>query len=53
MAQRGVPEATYADIEALPPNVTGQIIDGVLYAHARPASPYARASSVRTRGALR
>ncbi len=46
MAQRGVPEATYADIEALPPNVTGQIIDGVLYAHARPASPHARASSV-------
>jgi Putative restriction endonuclease len=29
--------ATYADIEALPPHVTGQIIYGALHAHLRPA----------------
>jgi len=29
--------ATYADIEALPPHVTGQILYGVLHAHPRPA----------------
>ncbi len=40
------PEATYADLEALPPHVTGQLIDGTLYAHARPASPHVLASSV-------
>jgi Uma2 family endonuclease len=38
-------EATYADIEALPPHVVGQLVHGVLYTHARPAS-HARASSV-------
>lgn len=30
-------EATYADLEALPPNVVGQILYGVLHAHPRPA----------------
>jgi len=29
--------ATYADIEALPPNMVGQILYGVLHAHPRPA----------------
>ncbi len=29
--------ATYADIEALPPNMVGEIIHGVLHAHPRPA----------------
>lgn len=37
--------ATYADIQALPAGVTGQIIDGALYAHARPAAPHAFATS--------
>lgn len=37
--------ATYADIEALPRHVTGQIIAGQLYAHPRPRSRHARASS--------
>lgn len=32
--------ATLADIEALPHGVTGQIIHGELFAHARPASPH-------------
>lgn len=30
-------DATYADLEALPPNVVGQILYGVLHAHPRPA----------------
>ena len=38
--------ATYADIEALPPNMVGQILYGVLYAQPRPAAGHARASSV-------
>ncbi len=29
--------ATYADIEALPPNMVGEILFGVLHAHPRPA----------------
>src|SRR5207248_4957574 len=37
--------ATYADIEALPPNMVGEIIHGVLYANPRPASPHAAAAS--------
>ena len=28
---------TYADIEALPPNMVGEIVFGVLHAHPRPA----------------
>ena len=38
--------ATYADIEALPENMVGQIIDGELIAMPRPASPHAVAHSV-------
>ena len=33
---RKIEPATIADLEALPPNVKGEIIDGVLYTHARP-----------------
>lgn len=32
--------ATYADIQALPEHVTGEIIDGVLYTQPRPANPH-------------
>ncbi len=38
--------ATYADLEALPENMVGQIIDGELIAMPRPASPHAVAHSV-------
>lgn len=37
--------ATYADIEALPPHVTGQIVGGQLYAHPRPRARHAMAAS--------
>jgi Uma2 family endonuclease len=37
--------ATYADIQALPEHVTGEIIDGVLYTQPRPANPHVVASS--------
>lgn len=38
--------AVYADIEALPPHVVGEILFGVLHTHPRPAPRHARASSV-------
>ncbi|WP_241758639.1 Uma2 family endonuclease [Pyxidicoccus parkwayensis] len=38
--------ATYADIEALPENMVGQIIDGELIAMSRPASPHSVAHTV-------
>src|SRR5689334_4920772 len=37
--------ATYEDILALPPHVTGQIIFGSLYTNPRPAIPHALAAS--------
>ena len=37
--------ATYADIEALPPNVNGEIIDGELFASPRPAPPHFHTAS--------
>lgn len=37
--------ATYADIEALPANMVGQILYGVLHAHPRPNPRHAKASS--------
>lgn len=37
--------ATYADIEALPPNMVGEIIHGVLHAHPRPAPRHAVAAT--------
>jgi Uma2 family endonuclease len=39
------PPATYADLEALPPHVVGQIIDGELFVLPRPAIPHATVSS--------
>lgn len=38
--------ATYADLEALPENVVGELIAGELYVSPRPASRHARAASV-------
>ncbi len=38
-------QATYADLEALPERYVGEIIDGTLYAQARPAMPHAQALS--------
>jgi Uma2 family endonuclease len=37
--------ATYRDIQALPEHLVGELIAGVLYAHARPAIPHAVAAS--------
>jgi Uma2 family endonuclease len=37
--------ATYADLEALPPHVVGEILYGVLHTHPRPAPRHARAAS--------
>ncbi|MFP2912151.1 Uma2 family endonuclease [Pyxidicoccus sp. 3LFB2] len=37
--------ATYADLEALPDTVVGELIDGVLHASPRPAWPHALAAS--------
>jgi Uma2 family endonuclease len=37
--------ATYADIEALPPNIVGEIIDGALYTHPRPSPRHAAATN--------
>lgn len=37
--------ATYADLEALPENVVGEIIAGELYASPRPAGPHTAAAS--------
>lgn len=36
---------TYADIEALPPGLNGEILGGQLYASPRPAPPHVRAAS--------
>ena len=38
-------EATYEDLLALPPHVTGQILDGEFHVSPRPASPHALAAS--------
>ncbi len=38
--------ATYADIEALPPHLSGEIINGVLYSQPRPVRRHGGASSV-------
>jgi Uma2 family endonuclease len=46
MADAAAKQATYADIEALPEGVVGEIVDGCLYAHPRPALPHALAASV-------
>lgn len=41
-----VPAATYADIEALPPGVNGEILAGELVVSPRPAAPHALAASM-------
>ncbi|MCL2777658.1 MAG: Uma2 family endonuclease, partial [Polyangiaceae bacterium] len=46
VAKRSPLPATYADLEALPPNMVGEILHGVLYAFPRPASRHARATSI-------
>lgn len=38
--------ATYADLQALPENMVGEIIDGELVASPRPAVPHAQAASM-------
>jgi Uma2 family endonuclease len=38
--------ATYADLEALPERYVGELIDGTLYAQARPANRHAHVTSV-------
>ena len=38
--------ATYADIEALPPDVVGEILGGILHVHPRPALSHAHVTSV-------
>jgi len=38
-------EAIYADLERLPENVVGEIIDGELHAHPRPSPRHALAAS--------
>lgn len=45
MALPNPKQATYADIEALPPHVVGEIAFGVLHTHPRPALRHVRASS--------
>ena len=44
MAEPKAKPATYADIEALPPNIVGEIIFGALVTHPRPAPRHAIAS---------
>ena len=45
MVARSSRRATYEDLLALPANVTGQIVDGVLHAHPRPAPKHAQAAT--------
>lgn len=45
VARRTPHPATYADIEALPRNMVGEIVRGVLYANPRPAARHARAAT--------
>ncbi len=44
-ADKQIRPATYADIEALPANVVGEILFGVLHTHPRPAPRHTRATS--------
>ena len=45
MAEPAHQLATYDDLVALPPNLVGEIVHGVLHAHPRPSPPHARAGS--------
>ena len=44
-AKTAPPRATYADIQALPENVVGEILEGVLYTQGRPAMRHSLAGS--------
>jgi len=44
MAEPAKKQATYADLEALPPHVVGEILFGILHAFPRPRSRHGRAS---------
>jgi Uma2 family endonuclease len=46
MADAAAKHATYADIEALPDTVVGELVGGVLYTQPRPAPPHALAATV-------
>ena len=46
MAKPAKRRATYADLEAVPPNLVAEIIDGELVTHPRPAPRHGVASSV-------
>ncbi len=46
MSLSGKKPATYDDLFQLPENTVGEIINGELYAHPRPARRHARASSI-------
>lgn len=50
-AAKELPEATLADLEALPPGWRGEIIEGVLYAFPRPRAAHARVEG-RVHGSL-
>lgn len=45
MAAKSNKRATYADLEALPPNVVGEILFGILHAVPRPGASHARVAS--------
>jgi Uma2 family endonuclease len=45
VSSAGGKKATYADLEALPQNVVGQIIDGELFAFPRPSAEHSIATS--------
>src|SRR3954452_17354043 len=46
MAQvKPLPQELYAALEALPPNMVGEIVFGYLHAHPRPARQHGRAAS--------
>lgn len=46
MAEPALKEATYDDLFTIPEHHVGQILEGVLYSHPRPAFPHAQAASV-------
>lgn len=46
MAEAALKRATYEDLLALPRNVKGEILDGVLYTQPRPRAPHVHASSL-------
>jgi Uma2 family endonuclease len=45
MSRGPASKATYEDLEEVPPNRVGEIVDGELYVSPRPASPHARAAT--------